>query len=59
MAPRTIRKSLNRGMADPPAVTGAQVGDLLAFLAGLMSTSAVDLRHLVPEPVPSGLPVGD
>ena len=36
-----------------------QVNQILAFLHAQTSPSAVDLSHLVPESVPSGLPVWD
>ena len=35
-----------------------QIADLLAFLEALTSPSAADLSHIIPETVPSGLPVG-
>ena len=36
-----------------------EIDHLMAFLDALTSPSAVDLSHLVPESVPSGLPVYD
>jgi cytochrome c peroxidase len=54
-----IMKSLDPLMTEPPVLTDAQVADLLAYLGALTSPSAVDLTHLVPESVPSGLPVED
>ncbi|MEM9380576.1 MAG: cytochrome c peroxidase [Planctomycetota bacterium] len=55
---------LRRAIADanelePVALTDAEVGDLLAFLRSLTDPSSRDLGHLVPERVPSGLPVED
>lgn len=35
-----------------------QVSELLAFLEALTSPTATDLAHIVPDAVPSGLPVG-
>ena len=35
-----------------------QVADLMAFLGSLTSPTAQDLEHIIPEAVPSGLPVG-
>jgi cytochrome c peroxidase len=40
------------------ALSGAQMGDLLAFLDALTSPQALDLAHTIPDSVPSGLPVG-
>ena len=54
-----VLKSLDPLAASPPELTDAQIGDLLAFLESLTSPSAVDLSGLVPDTVPSGLPVGD
>ena len=42
-----------------PALTDSEIAQLLAFLEALTSPSAVNLQYLVPESVPSGLPVGD
>ena len=36
-----------------------QVADLVAFLGSLTDESSRDLEHLVPQRVPSGLPVED
>ena len=54
-----ILATLDPRMADPPALTDAELADLMAFLGALTSPSAVDMGHLVPERVPSGLPVVD
>ena len=35
-----------------------QVADLMAFMETLTSPTAQDLEHIIPEAVPSGLPVG-
>jgi len=39
-------------------ITDAQVRALLLFLNALTSPTAADAAHLVPDSVPSGLPVG-
>ena len=54
-----VLKSLDPLAASLPQLTDAQIGDLLAFLEALTSPSAVDLSGLVPNAVPSGLPVQD
>ncbi len=40
-----------------PELTDEEITQLLAFLEALTSETAVDLAHLVPDSVPSGLPV--
>ncbi|MEA2001686.1 MAG: cytochrome c peroxidase [Actinomycetota bacterium] len=40
-----------------PALSDDQIADLIAFLNSLTDPAATDLGHLVPESVPSGLPV--
>jgi cytochrome c peroxidase len=37
----------------------SEVADLLAFLHGLTDPATVEMTHIVPERVPSGLPVAD
>lgn len=54
-----ILRSLDPRLATPPVLTDEQLADLMAFLGALTSPSAVDLSGLVPDSVPSGLPVGD
>jgi cytochrome c peroxidase len=54
-----VLSTLDPRMADPPALSEEQIGLLLAFLEAQTSPSAVDLSALVPESVPSGLPVWD
>ena len=44
---------------DPIDLTDAEVADLLAFLESLTDPNSLDQRSLVPETVPSGLPVID
>ncbi|MDX1530987.1 MAG: hypothetical protein R3362_05635, partial [Rhodothermales bacterium] len=43
----------------PTPLTDAEVADLLAFLHALTDPASVDLSPLIPEAVPSGLPVQD
>jgi cytochrome c peroxidase len=40
-----------------PDLSDEQVADLVAFLNALTDPAAIDLDHLIPESVPSGLPV--
>jgi len=40
-----------------PALDDDQIGLLIAFLESLSDAAAVDLGHLVPDEVPSGLTV--
>ena len=54
-----ILKSLAARLVAPPALTDAELADLMAFLAALTAPSAADLSGLVPESVPSGLAVAD
>lgn len=54
-----ILATLDPLVAEPRVLTEDQIADLLAFLNALTSPSAVDLSHLVPASVPSGLPVQD
>ena len=44
---------------DAVSLTDGEVSDLLAFLESLTDPSSRDLEALVPESVPSGLPVAD
>ncbi len=39
-------------------LSNEQIADLLAFLEALTSPAALDLEHIIPESVPSGLTVG-
>lgn len=43
----------------PRSLTDAEVNDLLAFLDALTDPDALNLHHVVPASVPSGLPVAD
>jgi cytochrome c peroxidase len=54
-----ILQTLDPRLAEPTLLTDVQVSELLAFLHALTSPAAVDLAHLVPDSVPSGLPVED
>ncbi|MEN8145597.1 MAG: cytochrome c peroxidase [Gemmatimonadota bacterium] len=44
---------------EPMDLSDAEVADLMEFLGSLTGESARDLMHVVPEAVPSGLPVAD
>ncbi len=46
-------------VAEPLALTDPQIGQLMAFLEALTDPAAADLSHVIPETVPSGLPVHD
>ena len=43
----------------PIDLTDEQVGQLIDFLHALTDPSSLDLRHVIPRDVPSGLPVFD
>ena len=62
LTPRALEPflaTLDPLVATTQSLTDAQVDDLLAFLNALTSPSARDMAHLIPERVPSGLPVED
>ena len=44
---------------DTVSLTPGEVDALLVFLRALTDPASIDLRHLVPYQVPSGLPVWD
>lgn len=44
---------------EPRQLTDRQVKAIVAFLHTLTDTSCLDLRRLIPQSVPSGLPLGD
>jgi cytochrome c peroxidase len=46
-------------LQSPLRLSEAEVGDLVAFLRALTGDSARDLEHLIPDAVPSGLPLFD
>ena len=52
-------ETLDPLVAEPLELTDEQINQLIAFLNAQTSPSAVDLSYLVPETVPSGLPVFD
>lgn len=54
-----IEAQLDPLLQEPPQLDDAQIADLLAFLKALTGAGARDLDHLIPESVPSGLPVAD
>ncbi len=45
--------------AEAPALTDAEIAQIMAFLEALTDPAAADLSHVIPETVPSGLPVSD
>ena len=54
-----IVETLSPYAQTPPELSDSEISYLMAFLHSLTSPSATDLGHLVPESVPSGLPVSD
>lgn len=46
-------------VAEPLALSDSQIGQLMAFLEALTDPAAADLSHVIPDVVPSGLPVAD
>jgi cytochrome c peroxidase len=54
-----ILQTLDERVAVPLTLSDADVADLVAFLRSLSDPAAAGLGALVPETVPSGLPVGD
>jgi cytochrome c peroxidase len=52
-------ETLDARVAEPRELSDEEISQLMAFLNALTSPSAVDLSYLVPESVPSGLPVYD
>lgn len=49
--------TLDPGLGVLEPLSDEQIGDLVAFLQALTDPAAADLDHLLPESVPSGLPV--
>jgi cytochrome c peroxidase len=54
-----ILETLDERLAEPTELSDEEFRQLMAFVEALTSPSAVDLSHLVPGSVPSGLPVYD
>jgi len=52
-----ILASISPELDTVPALSDDQIASLIAFLESLTDPTATDLGHLVPESVPSGLPV--
>lgn len=50
-------ESLDPALGALEPLSDEQIGDLVAFLEALTDPAAADLDHLVPDTVPSGLPV--
>ena len=55
----TILQTLDPLMIAPPPLTDGEVEQIIAFLYALTAPSATNLAHILPESVPSGLPVRD
>src|SRR5690606_9575406 len=51
--------TLDPWMQDPPSLSMREIDQILAFLHAQTSPSALSRGHLVPDSVPSGLPVWD
>ncbi|MGB0386949.1 MAG: cytochrome-c peroxidase [Ardenticatenaceae bacterium] len=54
-----ILQTLDPLVATPLDLSDEEVQQLLAFLEGLTSPSAMDLAHTIPSSVPSGLPLDE
>lgn len=54
-----VLSTLSTEMKAPAELTNEEVDQLLQFMDALTSPSATDLSHLVPDSVPSGLPLLD
>lgn len=52
-----ILETLDAKLDDPPELSDAEIGDLIAFMKALNSTHADECMDAVPESVPSGLPL--
>ncbi len=49
----------NANELEPRSLSDAEVHDLIAFLEALTDPASTNLSHLIPDRVPSGLPVAD
>ena len=56
---REMLETLDARVAEPKELSDEEIQQLMVFLNALTSPSAVDLSYLVPNSVPSGLPVYD
>jgi cytochrome c peroxidase len=54
-----ILQTLDERVAVPLTLSDTDVADIVEFLRSLTDPAAVDMSALVPETVPSGLPVGE
>jgi cytochrome c peroxidase len=52
-----ILETLDPKMENPPMLNDEQIGDLVAFMETLTGEGAADCTDVVPESVPSGLPL--
>lgn len=50
---------MNANELAPSSLTDAQIKDIIDFLIALTDPASLNLSHIVPDTVPSGLPVGD
>lgn len=57
--PAVLEAIAAQNQAPPRNLSDRDVDDLVAFLQSLTDPAALDLRHLVPDRVPSGLPLAD
>jgi cytochrome c peroxidase len=51
--------SIDPLVAEAPALSDAEITQIMAFLEALTDPAAADLSHVIPAAVPSGLPVHD
>lgn len=58
-SPGLRRRLATMNELEPRTLSDDQVADLIAFLGALTDPASRDLSHLIPETVPSGLPVPD
>jgi cytochrome c peroxidase len=52
-------QSIDPLAAEAPALSDAKISQIMAFLEALTDPAAANLSHVIPEAVPSGLPVHD
>ena len=57
--PHLRKKIAAAGELDKMELSEQQIDDLLAFMDALTDASSINKRHIVPDKVPSGLPVDD
>ncbi len=52
-----LRATMDEGMSAPIVLAETEIDDLMRFLSALTDPAALDLDDLIPDEVPSGLPV--